>query len=154
MKDFSLLHPPGKDHYFTLEANTIDALSLDFIVEHLTRNLDEQMALREILIQMPIDPEIIKYRQNIYRDLRDFPEMCKKFSAICKEMEFYGITPFVSYEQNSTIWDFISRLNDLANYCSSIIQIKECLDAYPLKSQGLLQLKDYVDSIYNDNGFP
>ena len=83
MWNFSLLHPTGFEQYVTLEENTINVLSLDFIIENMTNNADERKALRELMIQMPVSREVIEYRRSIYRDLQQSPELCETFSEIC-----------------------------------------------------------------------
>jgi len=153
MWNFSLLHPTGFEQYVTLEENTINVLSLDFIIENMTNNADERKALRELMIQMPVSREVIEYRRSIYRDLQQSPELCETFSEICKEMEFYGLSGKIVHQQGSTLWDFLCRLKDLENYCGSIIKLKECLEKYSFKSDAMKQLKSYIDGIYQDSGF-
>lgn len=81
MWNFSLLHPAGSEQYVTLEENTINVLSLDFIIENMTNNADERKALREMMIQMPVSREIIEYRRSIYRDYKNQSPyiMCQKW---------------------------------------------------------------------------
>ena len=69
IKEFSLLAPDRNGKYFTISGNTSNDLSVDFIVESLTRNSAEKSAISNILCNMPVDKAIIDYRSAIYSEL-------------------------------------------------------------------------------------
>ena len=70
IKEFSLLAPDRNGKYFTISGNTSNDLSVDFIVESLTRNSAEKSAISNILCNMPVDKAIIGYRSAIYSEIR------------------------------------------------------------------------------------
>lgn len=150
---FSLLSPVGEYEYFTLSETTVNDLSLDHIIGNLTSTSSEQSVLRKILMKMPISKPVIQYRQAIYQDLKNVPEICGELCEIFKEMQFYISGKTRSVDNKSSIWDFISRLKELENYCLSIIKIKKILSGHSFQSEGMKQFSTFIDTIYNDSGF-
>lgn len=153
IRTFSLLAPEGNHEYFTLSENTANDLSIDFILKNMTSVSSEQNMLRKILMKMPISKSIIQYRQDIYKDLRNCPALCEDLYEIFKEMQFYSSVKTQSIDNKSSIWDLISRLKELENYCLSIIKIKKLLDNHPVQSKGMKEFSTFIDIIYNDSGF-
>lgn len=153
IRTFSLLAPKGNHEYFTLSENTANDLSIDFILENMTSVSSEQNMLRKILMKMPISKSIIQYRQDIYKDLRNCPALCEDLYEIFKEMQFYTSVKTQSIDNKSRIWDLISRLKELENYCLSIIKIKKLLDNHSVQSKGMKEFSAFIDIIYNDSGF-
>ncbi|MBR4101894.1 MAG: hypothetical protein IKK51_08480 [Oscillospiraceae bacterium] len=78
IRQFSLLSPNDSNAYFQLSDSTANDLSIDFLAAHLSHEKEEQPKLRRLLMQMPVDPAIISYRQAIYKDLKSAPEICEK----------------------------------------------------------------------------
>lgn len=154
MEKFSLLEPEDCNDYYVLDEDTWNALSLDTLIDALTKNRDEKKNLREIIEQVPVRRSVIEYRRGIYQDLCNCPELFHELSEICKNMHFFHMSGALAKQKGSTLWDFIERINDLSNYCTSVIQIQECLEKYPVCSEGLNHLKGYVNEIYQDAGFP
>lgn len=153
IRTFSLLSPAGEYAYFTLSENTANDLSLHFIIENLTSENDEQGILKRILMKMPICQEVIQYRQDIYRDLKKSPAICEDLYEVLKEIQFYSAVKTRSMDNKSSIWDFISRLKELENYCSSVIKIKKILKNNAFRSEGMQKFSSFIDMIYNDSGF-
>lgn len=150
---FSLLSPVGTYEYFTLNDNTANDLSIDFVIENLTSTSSEQCILKKLLMKMPICKHVIQYRQAIYKDLKNMPEICEELCEIFKEMQFYSSGKTKSIDRKSSIWDFISRLKELENYCLSIIKIKKILSDHSFQSEGMKQFSTFIDMIYSDSGF-
>lgn len=150
---FSLLSPVGEYEYFTLNENTANDLSMDFIIENLTSTSSEQNVLKKILMKMPINKPVIQYRQAIYQDLKNVPEICENLCEIFKEMQFYSSGKTRSVDNKSSIWDLISRLKELENYCLSMIKIRKILSGHSFQSEGMKQFSTFINTIYNDSGF-
>lgn len=151
--DFSLLSPIGDYEYFTLSENTANDLSIDFIIENLTSTNSERSILKKILMKMPICKSVILYRQAIYKDLKNTPEICEELCEIFKEMQFYSSEKSRNIDNKSSIWDFIGRLKELENYCLSVIKIKKILSGHFFQSEGMKKFSNFIDMIYNDSGF-
>lgn len=151
--DFSLLSPVGEYEYFTLSEYTSNDLSIDFIIENITSTSSERSILKKILMKMPICQSVIQYRQAIYKDLKNTPEICEELCEIFKEMQFYSSEKSRNIDNKSSIWDFISRLKELENYCLSVIKIKKILSGHSFQSEGMKKFSNFIDMIYNDGGF-
>ena len=52
------------------------------------------------------------------------------------------------------MWQLVNRLREMDGYVDCITRIKNTLETIDVRSQGLLELKKNVQSIYNDSGFP
>ena len=151
--DFSLLSPIGEYEYFTLSEYTSNDLSIDFIIENITSTSSERSILKKILMKIPICQSVIQYRQAIYKDLKNTPEICEELYEIFKEMQFYSSEKSRNIDNKSSIWDFISRLKELENYCLSVIKIKKILSGHSFQSEGMKKFSNFIDMIYNDSGF-
>lgn len=150
---FSLLEPYGDNSYFQLNNETANDLSLDFIVQHLSDDKEEQNRLKAILLKVPSDRRILEYRQAVYNDLKTFPEICSKLLEIFNEMKFYSMDSRSSINDKSTIWEFISFLRSLQNYVKSVSSIQELLKDKEFKSEGMKNLAGHIKQIYEDSGF-
>ncbi|MGN0606456.1 MAG: hypothetical protein ACI4JM_08035 [Oscillospiraceae bacterium] len=157
MKDnittFSLLFPEEYNEYFILNSNTENDLSINFLAEHLSENSSEKSRLKAILCRMPVRREIIEYRQAIYNDLKNFPEILNKLYEIFSVMQFYNIDNGNSIYDKSSIWELIGYLRSLQNYVNSVSQMQEIFKEISFSSDGMRKLAEYVDTIYTESGF-
>ena len=150
---FSLLAPNESDSYFCLSPNTQNDLSIDYITDAISSNSSEKEAIKRILLKMPISNDIISYRNSIYSELRDEPELCERLYVIFDTMRFYNSDRQPHIEKGSTIWDMLSRLKSLENYIHSILRIKEIISVHEFKSEGLKKFADQINEIYSNSGF-
>lgn len=153
IRDFSLLSPAGEYEYFILSENTANDLSIDFIIDNMISTRDEGRILKNILMKMPVCKPVIQYRQDIYIDLKNVPEICEELCEIFKEMQFYSSEKPKNIDNRSSIWDFVRRLKELENYCLSVIKIKRILSSHSFRSQGMKKFSSFINAIYNDSGF-
>ena len=76
MENFSLLHPQNsKAVYRTLTKEAINDLSIDFICQALTKEPYEINSIRQLLINITDDEDVIKYRVDIFDDFLRFPKL-------------------------------------------------------------------------------
>ena len=57
------------------------------------------------------------------------------------------------HDIKSGLWDFLHRLSELDDYIKTVEAIRECLNSYDIKSEGLLQLKEYMNAVYETSFF-
>ncbi len=150
---FSLLSPYDCSGYFQLNSNTANDLSIDFLAAHLSRNREDTPKIRNILMKMPVDPEIITYRQAIYSDLKCFPEVCEQLQEIFDAMQFYMQDDSRNIYEKSSIWELVTHLRSLQNYVSSISQLQELLQGRAFHSDGMRTLTRCIENIYTESGF-
>ena len=104
-QNFSLLSPENGGNYAELTKNTINDLSLEFLVSHLSDSDREKQILLSILEKMPIDEKIIRYRQEIYQDLRRNPELCQALREIFDSVQFSSVDYTHIRYSKANIWE-------------------------------------------------
>lgn len=155
-EDFSLFKPQGSSAvYRTLSKEAINDLSVDFLCEALTKDPYELNIIKELLINITDDEEVIKYRSDIFEDFLKFPKLRENLTALLLKLkDLREIERFQKDTEASSLWQLINRLRELDGYVDCITAIKTTLEEIDVKSEGLLKLKEMVQSIYADSGFP
>ena len=151
-KPFSLLSPSEKQG-FDLSGNTATDLDIDFITENITKNKAEKDALTQILLDMPVDKEVIDYRRSIYSDLREHYDICERMYYIFDSMRFYIRDKNNRMDEGSTIYELLTRLKSLENYIELVRRLKEVVDGVDFRSEAMKYFSDMIQHIYNDSGF-
>ncbi len=155
MKEISLLYPEGKKPACkTLSDEVCSNLSLDFLFEYVSGSEHERKMIKEMMVNLESDPEVIRYRCDVFEDIVSFPELRKKMTELLDRLDFLK-TLGKNYvdDSASSIWQLVNRLRELEAYIDVISEIYRTLHAHPVKSEGLNRLKDYVSKVYNDSGF-
>ncbi len=155
-EDFSLFKPEGSTAvYRTLSKEAINDLSVDFICEALTKDPYEFNVIKELLINITDDEEVIKYRSDIFEDFLKFPKLREDLTALLLKLkDLREIERFQKDTEASSLWQLINRLRELDGYVDCITAIKTTLEEIDVKSEGLVKLKERVQAIYSGSGFP
>lgn len=156
MENFSLLHPQNsKAEYRTLTKEATNDLSIDFLCDALTKEAYEKNSIKQLLTNITDDEEVIKYRCDVFDDFLRYPKLREDLTALLDKLaDLRDIERFQKDSEASSLWQLINRLREMGGYVECITQIKNTLEAIDVKSEGLLQLKANVQSIYNGSGFP
>lgn len=156
MEQISLLHPlNSKAVYRTLTKEAVNDLSIDFLCEVLTKDTYERNSIKQLLINITDDEEVIKYRCDVFDDFLRFPQLRADLSALLEKLDdLRELERFHNDTEASSMWQLINRLREMGGYVDYVTQIKTTLESIDIKSEGLLQLKSRVQAIYNDSGFP
>lgn len=152
-RPFSLLAPAGKTGYVTLSETTANDLSLDLLTEKLSPVAQEQTVLKRILMQLPVDREIIEYRRAVYTDLKKDPALCRELGEIFDRMQFSTSDTMRTSHGKAGIWELIQRLRELENYSTSVRRMQELFAGKNFGSEGMRQLADHVESLCRSSGF-
>lgn len=154
-EDFSLFKPQGSEAvYRTLSKEAINDLSVDFICEALTKDPYELNIIKQLLINITDDEEVIKYRSDIFEDFLKFPKLRENLTALLLKLkDLREIERFQKDTESSSLWQLINRLRELDGYVDCITAIKATLEELDIKSEGLLKLREKVQAIYADSGF-
>ena len=150
---FSLLAPDGAPDSVPLEDAVIHDLSLEFISDSIAQNDTEAAVLLAFLRKLPVDPETVAYRQAVYLDLRENTALCGQLMEIFDAMEFGALDGSYANDGNSGIWQLISRLRTLEQYCTSITRIRSLLEGKAFRSQAMQRFSQYITDIYESSGF-
>lgn len=156
MNTISLLYPStvAEPHVRTMTDETINDLSVNYICAQLSHNTGEQNLIKNIMVQLCDDPEVIRYRCDIFEDVLRFPELRQRISELLDQLDFLKSVERLSKDSDaSSIWQLINRLNELDHYIDCIAGIRDCLAGLDIHSRGFLELRDFVENIYNDSGF-
>ena len=150
---FSLLTPKTTENYVHLSETTANDLSLQFLLEHLSDSDTERQILKQILLKMPTNIEIIRYRQEIYQDLQKYPALCEELREIFDSVQFSSIDDtHISYSKAS-IWELMDRLRTLEQYCQAVFKMQELLKDKHFQSEGMKNFSDFIRKIYDSSGF-
>lgn len=154
-EEFSLFTPQGADvTYQTLNKEALNDLSVDFLCNALTKDPYELNVIKELLINITSNEEVIKYRCDVFEDFLNFPKLRDDLTALLLKLkDLREIERFQKDTEASSLWQLINRLRELDGYTDCITAIKETLEQVDIKSEGLLKLREMVSSIYADNGF-
>ena len=155
-KKFSLLFPRGtKVDYKRLETSTFHDLGLDLICKEVTSEPKEQTVIAEILANFTADPAVTNYRQEVFEDLKNLPDVRAKLVELFDKIEFnkqYGVIK-KSKDEVEGLWFLMHRLNQYRDYITCVDALKDCLSDERIKSEGLKDYKKYIDEIYTDAHF-
>lgn len=155
MADISLLYPKNVEYKtYEMTGEAINDLSVDYIVESLTNDLYEKNSIKKILTTLTDNIEVINYRADVFEDILNFPRLRDGLVELLKKLEdLRELEKFNKDEGASSFWQLINRLREIDGYVLCIKMIKDILNDTPIKSQGLLSLKENIENIYNNGGF-
>ena len=49
--------------------------------------------------------------------------------------------------------EFLMRLRALEGYIASVLKIKDVIEGYEFRSEGMKKFAEYISNIYNNSGF-
>lgn len=155
MDNFSLLYPQNKTSSpAVLTDEACNDLSLEYICEHVTESEYEQNIIMKMMKKLESDPEIIRYRCDIFEDILKFPTLRDKIKELLEQLNYLKeLERSVKDNTAAPIWQLINRLQELDVYVNCISGINKSLSENNIKSEGLMQMKEYVSSVYNESGF-
>lgn len=155
-EEFSLFVPEGKEVvYRTLTKEAVNDLSVDYICEALTSDLYERNCIKELLINVTDDEDVIRYRRDVFEDFLRFPKLREDLTALLLKLkDLREIERFQKDTEASSLWQLVNRLREMDGYIDCITQIKNTLESIDIKSRGLIKLREKVQAIYSDSGFP
>ena len=155
MNHISLLYPGDQPpHYEELPANTTHDLGLEEMCASLTSAPAERNIILRTMTRLPQDPGVIAYRCAVFEDVLRFPDMRQAMMKLLDRVDFlrtYG--SFAKDTDASGVWELVHRLDEMDEYIECVQATYECLSRADITSDGLLALREYVRSLYEDQGF-
>ena len=152
----SLLFPDqDRVEYRMIPEETWHDLGLDTLVEKLTAQPQEQMMIAQVMRGMTPDPAVTAFRCGVFEDILRHPEIREKMAKLLERVKtFYDYGVVRRHEgDESGIWDLMHRLEEYHDYIITVEQIRECLAEKDLQSEGMLRLREAVETICRENGF-
>ena len=155
MKNFSLLYPENyKSEYMTLTDEACNDLSLDLICQTLSGEAFEQNIIKKMMLKIERNPDIIRFRCDVFEDIMRFPKLRERIKSLLDELAYLkDLEKSVKDATAAPVWQLINRLQELDIYVNCISEINDCLTENDIHSDGLKNLKEFVNSIYNESGF-
>lgn len=156
MENLSLLHPQNSNaEYRTLTKEAINDLSVDFLCEALSKEPYERNSIKQLLINITDDEQVIKYRCDVFDDFLRYPKLRESLAGLLEKLDdLREIERFQKDSEASSLWQLMNRLREMDGYVDCITCLKNVLEEIDVRSEGLLMLKKSVQAIYNDSGFP
>lgn len=153
---FSILFPfKIETTYKQLSPAACHDIGLDAICKSLTDDAKEQKMIMNVISQMTADPRVSAYRQKVFADILALPELREKMTELFDKMEF--IRNFGTMHKNSEeelgLWHLFHRLDELSDYIKCVEAMRACLSDERIQSQGLTDLRRYIDDLYNEAYF-
>ena len=130
-------------------------LGLDSILNELSDKESERMVIMKMMCKLTDDADVAAYRIGVFNDIINNPGMRERMMELLEKVnylqDFIGVRR--NYEDTASIWDLVHRLEEIHEYICVIEAIHECLTNTKTTSYGFDCLRNYIESIYNDNAF-
>ena len=158
VENISLLWPENKSKYeprtVILNDTVINNLKIDDLCQSVTKNKNEVKYIRDIIITMCNDEDVIRYRQDIFEDILHSKELVESLEEILERLGdlSYSENEFSTYDE-ITLWKLFEKLKELTVYIECVNSIKDALKDKDIKSQGLLRLRELVTEISEKDAF-
>lgn len=153
MQTISLLTPDETARCFPVSDITANDLDLAFLAENMTENTMEKETVKKILMNMPADPEVIRYRREIYSELRSDNDLCKELFHICDSLRFSFHDRPVQIGSQSTIWELIQRFRSIEHYIRSVLKLRDLFADRTFRSAGMKRFAAFVEELSTGSGF-
>ncbi len=156
MEAFSLLYPQNREYIVQrLTPESVNDLSIEFLVENLTDVRNEREHIYNLMTQVTDDPVVIKYRCDVFEDFLRFPKLRTAMEElVARLIDLKDIERFQKDQEGSSLWSLVNRLREIDEYVCCITMIKNTLAELPVQSEGMLTLKRIVEEIDRESGFP
>lgn len=153
--EFSLLFPQNTEKKTkTLTDESINDLSIDFIVEALTNIKYEREHIHYLMTTVTDDPDVIRYRCDVFDDFVRLPQLRETMKELVKKLaDLRDIERFQKDQEASSLWSLINRLREIDDYVSCITMMKSTLESLDIRSEGMLTLKQIVTDISVESNF-
>ena len=154
--DYSLMFPQNAEQSFkTLTPESVNDLSIEFLLDALTKQRYERDHIRKIMTRVTDDPEVIRYRCDVFEDFLRFPKLRDAMEElVVKLADLRDVERFQKDQEGSALWSLVNRLREIDDYVTCITAMKNILDELDVRSEGMLTLRKIISDISADSGFP
>lgn len=152
----SILFPDINDvQYKELTSTTLHDLGLDAIVKKLSPKESEQKLILNVLARITDSKEVANYRSDVYEDIVKVPALREQMLELLEQVQSLRDSSSMSKDpdRKAGMWELLHRLDEINDYILCVIKMRECLNNPDIKSKGLTDLKNFLDSIYEEAAF-
>ena len=158
--NFSLLYPSelGADKQdLSLELGPTAAhdLGVDDIVAAFTSDREHQKEIQKLFRQLPRDPTVISYRQDVLDDLLANSELVERFASLLPVIDSLFKYSYRSKQEMNSLHEVIWRAGELQNIIDCFDRLGEILESVEgkVKSQGLHILREKICQAQKDQTY-
>ena len=154
--EYSLMFPQNAEQsYKTLTPESVNDLSIEILLDALTKQRYERDHIRKIMTRVTDDPEVIRYRCDVFEDFLRFPKLRDAMEElVVKLADLRDVERFQKDQEGSALWSLVNRLREIDDYVTCITAMKNVLDELDVRSEGMLTLRKIISDISADSGFP
>ena len=154
-KGISILFPKSDAVFTQMSESAFHDIGLDSVCKALTSDAKEQKYISGIISNMTADVETARFRQEVFADILDLPQLRKKITELFERLEFMKSFGSLAKktEEKLGIWYLLHRLDELDDYIKCVEAMRECLGDEGIRSQGLIRFREYINGIYEDSCF-
>ena len=154
--EFSLLYPQNTEYTVNrLTDEAINDLSIDFLLDNLTEVRNEREHIYHLMTQVTDNPEVIKYRCDVFEDFLRFPKLRTAMEDLVGRLtDLKDVARFQKDNEGPSLWSLVNRLREIDEYVSCITTLKNTLEGLDVQSEGMRTLLQIVTDIARDSGFP
>ncbi len=156
---FSLLYPAtfeGEPVNYTWGSNTVIDLDLDKIAISLSIGQQYRETIKSSLLDLCVDAQVIDYRQQILDDFLAPNGVAAGFEELLPALaRLHDSLTLPSKSGELSLQETLGRLTELNTYLTCVEKLQATLAAAGsgLRSQGLLNLRDWLKGIAADQTF-
>ena len=152
-----LLWPDGKQSTIehTFSGQTINDLQLQQIFDQNSFNHYYKLSMDEIIRLWTSDAEVIRYRQEILRDLDKNPGILEMFEDLLDNIDSWdrhsgrGRHNGDAEHYSIDMWNF----SFLESYIQKLGELREHMSAMTIEAQGLLNFRKRIQKLYDSTAF-
>ena len=136
--------------FLELPKETVKDLALEEITSWMSVMVEERVVLTTTISRVLADPEDMRFRQEIFRDLIDNPELreglYEAVSMIRSMKEFSGANRATNLKDNA-LYTILQELRSISLYSDTVRFLSDLLGKHEIRSRGLLALKKEMDAV-------
>ena len=141
--------------YRRLSEETQHDLGLDSLCRQAGTTPQEQRLIRQTLSSLTDSPEVANFRSAVFQDILTHRAMREKMLEQLRRIEVlqeYGGLRSGS-DKTLGVWDLMHRLDEVRSYIRCIEALRDCLSGEDIASEGLTELLQSVNEIYEEHDF-
>lgn len=151
----SILYPYEDVKFRQLSRTACHDLGLDTICKELSESADEQRLIMNVLSNMTDDAKTAQYRTEVFEDILGLSDMRKRMMELFEKIEFIRDYSSGRMETDEKLgfWHLMHRLREIDDYIKYVEEMRVCLADEKIRSRGMLELRGYIDELYNEAHF-
>lgn len=152
----SLLYPDFDGvSYSLLSARELHDLGIDQFCRGVSSSEKEQNLVSAVFASVTSDYRVAKYRADVFEDLyqnKDTRNSIKDLLEQIQVIKDFGILR-KEIDKKTGLWGLLHKLDSISDYIKCVESLRELLSNDKLTSDGLKDLREYVNQVYEDSMF-